>query len=329
VLAACGVSTASGGSDQAGGGVTPTSSGGNGGIQPTATGGTDGGAGSSPTATPSGPDAVAPPFFFTVTATAGNSAGDRTIIDNVVSNGFSNLALFITANWNPNNGSGVYDNHALGVYYIGAPTSKWAIYHEDKTPYILGASYNVWVRETTQPGTFIWRANAGNSAGDYTIIDNATTNGNPNAVMLVTHNWNPGGGSGIYDNHALGVYYIGSPTNKWAIFHQDFTPFTANTSYNVFAVASGSSTKFVQHTCASTCLGNWTAINNTASNGKANAIVFTTPNWNPPGSGGVYDSHTLGVFYASSYHMWAIFHQDHAGYIANAAYNVMIPQSGE
>src|SRR6185312_16208519 len=96
-LAACGSSTA--GSDQTGGTATATSGGS--GSTPAAT--TTGGG--SPTATPSGsgtPDAVAPPFFFTVRATASNSAGDYTLIDNVVTNGDPGLVLFVTANYNPN-----------------------------------------------------------------------------------------------------------------------------------------------------------------------------------------------------------------------------------
>lgn len=330
LLAGCGAST--GGSDQTGGKntgtATATSSGSSGGnASPTAT--THTGGGSSPTATPTSGGSFAPPFFFTVKATASNSSGDYTIIDNVVSNGDPNLALFATANWNPGGSGGVYDNHALGVYYIGAPTNKWAIYHDDKTPYILNASYNVWVRETTQPGTFIWKATASNSSGDYTILDNAATNGNPDAIILLTHNWNPGGGSGIYDSHALGVFYIKSPTNKWAIYHQDLTAIPSNASYNVYATTADGTTRFVQHACAATCAYDYITINSPASNSKPDAIVFTTANWNPGGIGGVYDNHHLGVFYASSAHQWAVFHQDKAAYIANTSFNVMIPQTGE
>jgi hypothetical protein len=327
-LAACGSST--GASDPTGGAATATASG-SGDSSPTATTGTGGGG--SPTATPSGsgtPDAVAPPFFFTVRATASNSAGDYTIIDNVVTNGDPGLILFVTANYNPNGVSGgVYDNHALGVFYITGSTNKWAIYHEDRTPYTLNASYNVWARETSQPGTFIWRDSAANSAGDYTIIDNPATNGNPNAVILVTHNWNPGGVVGIYENHRLGVFYIGSSTNKWAIYHQDQTPYTLNANYNVYATVADGSTRFVQRACTAPCSYDYVTINSSASNAKPSAIVFVTSNWNPGGSGGVYDDHNLGVYYTSGYLRWAVYHQDQAAYIANSSFNVVIPQPGQ
>src|SRR5690349_4320259 len=115
-LAACGSTTTPGSGDLTGG-ANPTATSGSASGSPTATTGTGG----SPTATPTSsgtPDAVAPPFFFTVRATASNSAGDYTIIDNVVTNGDPGLVLFVTANYNPNGAGGIYDNHPLGVYYI-------------------------------------------------------------------------------------------------------------------------------------------------------------------------------------------------------------------
>jgi hypothetical protein len=37
---------------------------------------------------------------------------------------------------------------------------------------------------------YVYKASAGNSAGDYTILDNAYTNGQPNEVLMVTSFWN-------------------------------------------------------------------------------------------------------------------------------------------
>lgn len=179
------------------------------------------------------------------------------------------------------------------------------------------------------PFFFTVRATASNSVGDYTIIDNVVSNGDPNLALFVTANWNPNGSGGVYDDHALGVYYIGSPTNKWAIYHQDTTPYTPNASYNVYATNADGTSRFVQHACAAACVGDFITVNSSASNGKPGAIVFTTANWNPGGLGGVYDNHHLGVFYANNYHQWAIYHQDKAAYIANSSFNVVIPQPGE
>ena len=39
--------------------------------------------------------------------------------------------------------------------------------------------------------------------------------------MFATQNWNPGGGSGTYNDYPIGVWYSG--TQKWSIFNQDTT----------------------------------------------------------------------------------------------------------
>jgi hypothetical protein len=85
------------------------------------------------------------------------------------------------------------------------------------------------------PPTFIvyvHRATAANSVGNWTILNNPVTNNNPNAIVFVTPNWNPGGVGGVYDNHAIGVWYTGT---RWAIFNQDLTPIPNGASFNVTA----------------------------------------------------------------------------------------------
>jgi len=145
----------------------------------------------------------------------------------------------------------------------------------------------------------------------------------------VTHNWNPGGVTGVYENHRLGVYYIGGTVNKWAIYHQDTTPYTLNANYNVYATVADGTTRFVAHACSAPCSYDYITFNSSASNAKPGAFVFVTANWNPGGTGGVYDDHNLGVFYSSGYLRWAVYHQDTAAYIANSSFNVVIPQPGE
>ncbi|MBU1877357.1 MAG: hypothetical protein KJ734_00240, partial [Chloroflexi bacterium] len=44
------------------------------------------------------------------------------------------------------------------------------------------------------PGArFVHTTTAANTSGNYTYIDHPLTNNNPNAIVLVTQNWNPGG----------------------------------------------------------------------------------------------------------------------------------------
>ena len=48
-----------------------------------------------------------------------------------------------------------------------------------------------------------------------------------------TPNYNPGGGSGTYNNHPVGVFYIGA---RWAIFNQDLASMLNNAAFNVLVV---------------------------------------------------------------------------------------------
>jgi hypothetical protein len=66
-----------------------------------------------------------------------------------------------------------------------------------------------------------------------TFINIAAINGHPEAKLQVTQNWNPGAGAGVYNNHNIGVYYIGGSTQRWAIFNQDHAAMTPNASFNV------------------------------------------------------------------------------------------------
>jgi hypothetical protein len=100
----------------------------------------------------------------------------------------------------------------------------------------VNAAFNVFVPAASPGvGIFVHTATAGNSTYDYTKIDNALTNGNPNAIVFVTPNWNPGGVGGTYDNHPIGVFYDG---NKWAIFNQDLTAIPVNAAFNVYVFSN-------------------------------------------------------------------------------------------
>jgi hypothetical protein len=253
---------------------------------------------------------------FVHTATAGNSFDDYTMIDNPLTNGNPNAIVFVTPNFNPGGGAGVYSDYKIGVFYTG---SKWAIFNQDGgTAIPVNASFNVSVL-TAGTGIFVHTATAGNSTGDYTMIDNALTNNNPNAIVFVTPNWNPGNVGGTYDNHNIGVWYTGS---KWAIFNQDLTAIPVNAAFNVLVLVPVSDI-FVHTATAGNSAGDYTKIDNALTNSHPNAIVFTTPNWNPGGVGGTYNNRNIGVWYTGS--QWAIFNQNITAIPVNAAFNVLVP----
>ena len=93
------------------------------------------------------------------------------------------------------------------------------------------------VNGTTLDTVFIHHATPENTSANSTYLDGPLTDGNPNAVLVVTHNWNPGGSPGKYNDHPIGVWYD-RDRSKWAIFNQDRAAMPVGADFNV-AVLKG------------------------------------------------------------------------------------------
>jgi hypothetical protein len=95
-----------------------------------------------------------------------------------------------------------------------------------------GAAFNVFI-PLPDSTVFVHEATAGNTSGQSTYLDHSLLNGNPNARVLVTQNWNPGGGLGGVDNaHYVGLWY-NDVREQWAIFNQDFGAMPNGAAFNV------------------------------------------------------------------------------------------------
>jgi len=79
---------------------------------------------------------------FVQRATAANTYGSTTWIDNPATNGRPYAALIVTPNWNPGGAGGTYNNHVTGVWY-DAKKGQWAILNQDGAAMPAGASFNV------------------------------------------------------------------------------------------------------------------------------------------------------------------------------------------
>jgi hypothetical protein len=88
-----------------------------------------------------------------------------------------------------------------------------------------------------QPWTRYSSITPEDTSGHSTYLDDPPTEGNPNAVLVVTQNWNPGGSSGKYNDHPIGVWYNNN-RSKWAIFNQDRAAMPVGADFNV-AVLKG------------------------------------------------------------------------------------------
>ncbi|MDN5273937.1 hypothetical protein QTO31_18370 [Chloroflexus sp. MS-CIW-1] len=261
---------------------------------------------------------------FVHQATAANISGNYTVIDHPLINGNPNAIVFVTPNWNPGNVGGTYNNHNIGIWYSSSQ-QKWAIFNQDLAAMPVNAAFNVLVL-VPQSDVFVHKATSANIFLNYSLIDHPLSNADPNAIVFVTSNWNPGGSSsGIYNNQNIGVWY--SLTNqKWSVFNQNTTaPMPNNAAFNVL-IPHPDASVFVHKATTGNTSGHITTIDYPLTNNKPNAILLVTPNWNPGGVGGTYNNHPIGVYYTGG--KWTIFNQDFAAMPPNAAFNVIVPRPG-
>ena len=97
-----------------------------------------------------------------------------------------------------------------------------------------GAAFDVLV-SSSDTAVFVHTATAANITSNWSYIDHSLTNENPNAIVLVTQNWNPGGVGGTYNNHPIGVWYSGG-AKKWAVFNQDLASMPDGAAFSVIVI---------------------------------------------------------------------------------------------
>lgn len=163
---------------------------------------------------------------------AGSVSHNFADIDNPATNGNRGALVFVTHNWGQyGDSSNIYENTPIGVWY-DVIASKWSIYNErtlDTMP--VQTEFNVFVADTTGGSAFTHVSTAANTLGNFTLINSPLTNGNTQAVIIVTHNYS-GGPAFNRDSVPLGVFYR-YDSARWGIFHQDGSPMQIGQSYNV------------------------------------------------------------------------------------------------
>ncbi len=277
------------------------------------------------------PSAGSHVFVHTATSGTGGNIGcpwnNCTYLNHPMLNNNPNAIFLVTQNWNPGGGSsGVYNNDAIGVWYDSS-RSRWAISNLNAVAMPNNASFNVVVADPT--GTaFVHTATSGNIPTGFphtTVIDHPSLNGNPNAIVLVTSNLNPGGGTSTDYNHEIGVGYD-SIQNKWAIFNKGGGAMPVGASFNVL-IPDTRADVFVHKATTDNIVGRITSIDHPLLNNNPNAIFFVTPNWNPSGVGGIYNNQAIGVWYGLG--KWHILNQGTAADMpVGASFNVLIPPPG-
>ncbi len=166
---------------------------------------------------------------FVQRATPENVVDNSTYLDSPLITGRPDAFIQVTRS--PERVSDPAGNkHPIGVWYDRNRDGKWAVYNQDLAPMREDEIFYIAVLEG--PNKFVHRVKPSNTVENSTYIDQPLANGNPDAIVEVTANWNPGGGPGVYNNSFIGVRY--DPERKrWTIFNRDLAPMPNGASFNV------------------------------------------------------------------------------------------------
>jgi hypothetical protein len=187
----------------------------------------------------------------------------------------------------------------------------------------LAAAAPAGATTVTVTSHFVWSPPASDVVGDTAYISNGATNGHPNDLLFATPNWNANGLGGEYLNEPIGVWYNTS-NGDWALFTENETAMPDGESFNVLVVPKSSKSAFVWRSTASNTTSDFTLINSKLTNGKPDADLQVTQNWDPGGHGGVYNAHNIGVWYDKSKKKWGIFNEDRTAMATGLAFNVLV-----
>jgi hypothetical protein len=262
-------------------------------------------------------------FIFTAPGNGTFAAG----INNGATNGEGNALLFVTPNYSAGGVCGcVSDSVPIAVVYNLFGGARWAVINLDESTTIAaGSTYNVLVVQKSKPSVFVQTATTANTLGGATYINSTLTNGLPNAQILITPNYDPGGNNGVLNDHPVGAYY--NPTLKeWGVLNEDGSSMTIGAHFNIMVgskPSNGGRETLAQATSGDSA-GSFVIVNNTDSNGNPNAAVFDTQNSDPGGTGGTFDTSVTGVeYFQSPTDDWAVFQEDNSSMALGTSFNVL------
>lgn len=120
------------------------------------------------------------------------------------------------------------NNPAAALHVVGGGGSSIALRVANGGIAVSGAGIG------SATAAFIQLTSAANVGGDSTFINNPLCNGDPHALLFVTHCYNPPNGTtATYFNKSVGVWYTGT---QWAIYTEDTSPMLTNIAFNVLVI---------------------------------------------------------------------------------------------
>lgn len=160
--------------------------------------------------------------------------------------------------------------------------------------------------EAQESNHLIHNASEASITGSYTQIDDVTMNDKVFLYPLLTHNFNPGGGAGVYHKAPVTVARY---DKFWRIITDDKSAFTTNSNWNIF-LPGADFNSWAHVSSLNNITKNYTFIDHPSLNGNPNAKLFVSKLFSSDGSLGKLGNHTVGVFYSITEKKWAIYNQD-------------------
>jgi len=186
------------------------------------------------------PEVRATEAVFVQRATPQNILLNSTYLDHPSTNGDPN-AFILVKRLSELGGDAENSAHEIGVWYDARRRGgRWAIFNQHAAPMAVGATFEVVVMGG--PNTIVHRAAPQNTVGNSTYVDDPLTNGNPDAVLAATQNWNPGGLGNTYNDHPVGVRYD-ADEKTWVIFNRDRELMPVGAAFNVAVVGGVAETE--------------------------------------------------------------------------------------
>ncbi len=135
---------------------------------------------------------------------------------------------------------GVYGNSGIGSTLNSANGANYAGYFDGP----VNVNGQVAVSSIRSPGAginsstfaFTQLATSGNTAGNGTKIVNSLCDGDPNAILIITHNWSADiNSTSQFNTKPVGVYY-NSPLGHWVILNEDNSAMALGRAFNVMVI---------------------------------------------------------------------------------------------
>ncbi len=135
-------------------------------------------------------------------------------------------------------------------------------------------------------------ATSANTSSSITTLNWDAINGYADAHFVVTHNWNPPGPSGTYNNSHFGLLRDGG-SQRWEIYNQGAVAMPLGVAFNLFLPDAGSGVGHL--TNAGNTTAGQTLLSSPELDASSNLLVHARHHWNGYGSAGVALNHPFFV----------------------------------